>query len=58
LQGISLSIQEIAAGIAPAADTLCVDQIVVDRLHSPIPDIVHPLHPQHLVFRFELFGCG
>jgi len=29
--------------LLPAADTLCVDQIVVHRLHSPIPDIVHLL---------------
>lgn len=39
----------------PAADTLCVDQIVVDRLHSPIPDIVHPMHPEHLILGLELF---
>ena len=43
-------------GLIPIADTLCVDQIVVDHLHSPIPDIVHPLHPEHLILSLELFG--
>lgn len=39
----------------PAVDTLCVDQIVVDHLHSPIPNAVHPLHLQHLILCLELF---
>ena len=42
-------IQKKRRRLLPAADTLCVDQIVVDLLHSLIPDVVHPLHPQHLI---------
>ena len=40
----------------PAADILCVDQIVVHHLHSPIPDVVHPLYPLHLILGLDLFG--
>ena len=43
-------------GAIPAANTLYVDQIVVYDFSSPIPDTVHPLHPQHLNLRLELFG--
>ena len=25
-------------------------------LHCTVPDVVHPLHPQHLILRLELFG--
>ncbi len=25
-------------------------------LYCPVPDVVHPLHPQHLILRLELFG--
>ena len=25
-------------------------------LRCPVPDVVHPLHPQHLIPRFEPFG--
>jgi hypothetical protein len=42
--------------LLPAADTLYVDQIVVDHLPASIPDAVHLLHPQHLILCLELFG--
>lgn len=42
--------------LLPAAVTLCVDQIGVHHLHGPIPDAVHPLYPQHLILRLELFS--
>ena len=44
------------AGIAPRRRCSCVDQLVIYHLHRTIPDVVHPLHPQHLILRFELFG--
>lgn len=43
-------------GLFPAADSLCVNQLVVYELHCPVSNIVHPLHPQHLILLFELFG--
>ncbi len=43
-------------GLLPAADTLCVDQIMVYALHCPVPDAVHSLYPQHLILSLELFG--
>ena len=36
--------------------TLCINQIVVHNLHSSIPNVVHPLYPQHLILCFKLFG--
>ena len=36
--------------------TLCINQIVVHDFSCPIPDTVHPLHPQHLILCLELFG--
>lgn len=39
----------------PAADTLCVYQIVIHDFQCPIPNDVHPLHPKHLILGFELF---
>ena len=33
-----------------------IDQIVVYHFHRPIPDVIHPLHPQHLILGIELFG--
>lgn len=41
--------------LLPAIVTLCVDQVGVHHLHSPIPDIVHPLHPQYSILCLELF---
>ena len=41
---------------SPLPDTLCVDQIVIHDLCCPVSDIVHKLHPQHLIPRLELFG--
>ena len=29
---------------------------MVYDFHCPVPDVVHPLHPQHLILCFELFG--
>ena len=49
-------IQKKRRRLLPAADILCVDQIDVDHLHSPIPDVVHLLHPKHLILSLELFG--
>lgn len=40
----------------PAAETLCVDQVVVHHLHGLIPDVVHPLHPEHLILGLEPLG--
>ena len=40
----------------PAAVTLCVDQVVVHHLHGSILDVVHPLHPQHLILGLEPLG--
>ena len=40
---------------SPPPNTLCVNQIVIHYFHCPIPDIVYPLHPPHLILRFELF---
>ena len=40
----------------PAIDPLCVDQIIIHHLHCPFSDVVHPLHPQHLILRLKLFG--
>ena len=34
---------------------LCVDQIIWNNHHSSTANIVHTLHPQHLIFRFECF---
>lgn len=39
---------------SPPPNTLCVDQIVVYDLYCPVPDVVHPLYPQHLILCFEL----
>ena len=50
---IEQQIQQQRRGSLPAAETLCVDQIIVDHLHSPIPDVVHPLHPEHLILAFD-----
>jgi|GEM_PF-4906086 len=41
---------------SPPPVTLCVDQLVIYDLHCPVPDVVHSLHPQHLILCFELFG--
>lgn len=27
-------------------------------LYCPVPNIVHALHPQHLILRLELFGAS
>ena len=35
---------------------LCVNQFLQDYLLCLIPDVVHHLHPQHLVFGFQLLG--
>lgn len=43
-------------GLLPAAVILCVDQIVVNHLHGSIPDVVHPVHPQHLILGLEFLG--
>ena len=40
----------------PPPDTLCVDQIVINDLHCPVPDVVHALHPQNLILCLELFA--
>ena len=29
---------------------------MIHDLHCSVPDVVHPMHPQHLIPRFELFG--
>ena len=29
---------------------------MIYNLHCPIPDIVHPPYPQHLILSFELLG--
>ena len=29
---------------------------MINDLHCPVPDVVHSLHPQHLILRFELFS--
>ncbi len=29
---------------------------MVNYLHCPVPDVVHPLYPQHLILCFELLG--
>lgn len=41
---------------SPPPGSLCVDQTVIYDLYCPVPDVVHPLHPQHLILRLELFG--
>ncbi len=41
---------------SPLPNTLCVDQIVVYDLYCPVPDVVHPLYPLHLIVCFEFFG--
>ena len=40
----------------PAADALYINQIMVYDFHNPVPDDVHPLHPQHLILCLKLFG--
>ena len=40
---------------SPPPVTLCIDQLVIYDLYCPVPDVVHPLHPQHLILCFELF---
>jgi hypothetical protein len=35
---------------------LFIYQLVQDNLLGSIADIVHPLHPQHLICGFERFG--
>ena len=40
---------------SPQPDTLCVNQLMVYDLHDPVPNVVHTLHPQHLILRLELF---
>ena len=43
------------AGIAPRRPKpLCVNQILIHDFHCPVPDIVYPLHPKHLILRLEL----
>ena len=44
------------AGLTPAAITLCVNQLMIYDFHSPISDVVHPLHPQRLIIGLELFA--
>ena len=39
----------------PAAVVLCVYQIMVYYLLGPVSDVVHALHPQHLILRFVRF---
>lgn len=29
---------------------------MIHDLHCSVPDVVHPLHAQHLTLRFELLG--
>lgn len=41
---------------SPPPGSLCVDQTVIYDLYCPVPDVVYPLHPQHLLLRLELFG--
>ena len=41
---------------SPPHDTLCVDQIMIYKLHRSVPDVVHPLRPQHLILRLELLS--
>ena len=38
-----------------AALSLGINQLCINNLRCTVADIVHTLHPQHLVFRFELF---
>lgn len=40
---------------SPPHDTLCVDQIMIYKLHRSVPDVVNPLHPEHLILGLELF---
>ena len=35
---------------------LVVNQLCIYNLFRTVTDIVHSLHPQHLIFRLELFG--
>ena len=41
---------------SPPPVTLCVDQLVIYNLYCPVPDVVHLLHPLHLIVCFEFFG--
>ena len=41
---------------SPPPVTLRVDQLMVYNFHCPVPDVVHPLHPLHLIVCFEFFG--
>ena len=45
-----------AAGLTPAAITLCVNQLMIYDFHGPIPDVINALHPQHLIIDLELFA--
>ena len=39
-----------------AALSLGINQLCINNLRCTVTDIVHSLHPQHLIFCFELFG--
>ena len=39
---------------SPQPISLCVDQILVYDFHCPVPDVVHPLYPKHLIMGFAL----
>ena len=41
---------------SPPHDRLCVNQIMVYDFQRPVPDVVYPLYPQHLILGLELFG--
>ena len=42
----------------PSLDILYINQLCINDFRCTVADIVHTLHPQHLIFRLELFGCG
>ena len=33
-----------------------IDEFIIDNFLCSVVDIVHFMHPQHLIIRFELFG--
>ena len=40
----------------PSLDILYINQLCINDFRCTVADIVHSCNPQHLVFRFELFG--